>query len=172
MLAVVPPSVAEKVARQLVGSRAPAHVRPGEAVYLRLVNPHHPMPEIPEAITELRMRVVPRSDLGVDVFVDGDTAGSAAATQAAEELRRVVRRHDDAFTSMLTHGVFDQVEVSAEGSLVKTHMVVTLDQIETLASLVGAFLGVQPDKPLDTEPSHAKSGPVRADGPAAVATVI
>jgi hypothetical protein len=147
VLAVVPPSVAPKVARQLVGSRVPAHVRPGEAVYMRLVNPHHPMPEIPESLTELRMRVVPRPDLGADVLVDGDTKDAAAATQAAEELRRVVRRHNDAFTSMLTHGVFDQVEVRSEGNLVKVHMVVTLDQIETMASLVGAFLGVQPDAP-------------------------
>ncbi len=147
VLAVVPPSVAQKVARQLARSRAPAHVRPGEAVYMRLVNPHHPMPEIPEALSEIRMRVVPRPDLGVDVFVEGDTTGNAVAAQAAEELRRVVRRHDDAFTSMLTHGVFDQVEVSSEGSLVEVHMVVTLDQIETIASLLGAFLGVQPEAP-------------------------
>ena len=147
VLAVVPPSVAQKVARQLAASRVPAHVRPGEAMYMRLVNPHHPMPEIPESLTEMRTRVVPRPDLGVDVFTEGDTKDAATATQAAEELRRVVRRHNDAFTSMLTHGLLDQVEVSSEGSLVKVHMVVTLDQIETLASLVGAFLGVQPDAP-------------------------
>jgi hypothetical protein len=159
VLAVVPPSVAQKVAKQLVGSRVPAHVRPGEAVYLRLVNPHHPAPEIPESLTELRMRVVPRADLGADVFVDGDTKDAEAAKQAADELRRVVRRHDDAFTSMLTHGLLDQVEVSSEGTLVKVHTLVTLDQIETLASLVSAFLGVQPSAPGPTLPSASPPVP-------------
>jgi hypothetical protein len=144
VLAVVPPNVAEKVARQLATSRMPAHVRPGEAVYLRLVNPHHPMPEVPESLTEIRVRVVPRADFGADVFVDGDTKSSAVAGQAADELRRVVRRHDDALTSMLTHGLLDQVEVTSDGSIVKVYLRATLDQIETLASLVGAFLGVQP----------------------------
>ena len=57
---------------------------------------------------------------------------------------RVVRRHNDAFTSLLTHGLFDHTEVGAEGSLVKLHLTATLDQIETLMTLVGGFLGVQP----------------------------
>jgi len=151
VLAVVPPSIAEKSARQLVGARLPAHNHPGEAVYLRLVNPHHPMPELPESITEIRMRVVPRADLGADVFIEGDTADASAATAAASDLRRIVRRHDDALTSMLTHGLFDRVNVTTEGPLVKAHIPVTLDQIETVTALVSSFLGVEP-------PSAAPSG--------------
>ena len=142
VLAVVPPSVAQKVARQLVTSRVPAHIRPGEAVYLRLVNPHHPMPEVPEVVTELRLRVVPRADEGADVFIDGDTKDADTASQAANELRRVVRRHNDTFTALLTHGLLDGVEVTSEGSMVKTHLMVTREQIETLVTLVGDFLGV------------------------------
>jgi hypothetical protein len=147
VLAVVPPSVADKVARQLVASRVPSHVRPGEAVYLRLVNPHHPMPEIPEAITELRLRVVPRADAGADVFIDGDTKDVADAAAAAEVIRRVFRRHNDAITSLITHGLLDRVDVTAEGSLVKVHLVATRDQIQTLVVLVGEFLGVEPPQP-------------------------
>lgn len=145
VLAVVPPSIAEKSARQLHDARLPAHNHPGEAVYLKLVNPHHPMPEVPEAITEMRLRVVPRPDFGADVFVEGDTKDADAAADAAEGLRRLVRRHNDAFTSMLTHGLFDHVETTNEGPLVKSHLVVSLDQIETLAALVSSFLGVQPE---------------------------
>jgi hypothetical protein len=143
VLAVVPPSIAEKSARQLVAARLPAHNHPGEAVYMRLVNPHHPMPELPEAITEMRLRVVPRPDLGADVFIEGDTKDASAATDAAAEMRRLVRRHDDAITSMLTHGLFDRVEVTTEGPLVKAHVPVTLDQIETITALVSSFLGVE-----------------------------
>jgi hypothetical protein len=151
VLAVVPPSIAEKSARQLVAARLPAHNHPGEAVYLRLVNPHHPMPELPETITEMRLRVVPRADLGVDVFIEGDTKDASTAAEAATELRRIVRRHDDALTSMLTHGLFDRVDVTTEGPLVKAHIPVTLDQIETVTALVSSFLGVEP-------PSSAPSG--------------
>ncbi len=143
VLAVVPPSVAGKVARQLVSARTPAHVRPGEALYLRLVNPHHPMPEVPESITEMRLRVVPRADGGADVFIDGDTKDADAAARAAQDMRALVRRHNDTLTSLITHGLFDHVEVKSEGPEVMLHLVVTLDQIETLATLVGDFLGVQ-----------------------------
>jgi hypothetical protein len=150
VLAVVPPSVAEKVARQLALSRVPAHVRPGEAAYLRLVNPHHPMPEIPESITEFRVRVVPRSDEGADVFVDGDTNGADVAAQAADDLRKVVRRHDDAFTALLTHGLLNHVEVTTDGAQVKVHLLATRDQIETLTTLVGDFLGVTLPAPVSS----------------------
>ncbi|HTB73985.1 MAG TPA: hypothetical protein VK762_12110, partial [Polyangiaceae bacterium] len=120
--------------------------------------PHHPMPEIPESITEMRMRVVPRADLGADVFTEGDTKDAGDAAEAADGLRRMVRRHNDAFTAMLTHGLFDHVEVTSEGPLVKAHMVVTLDQIETLTALVAGFLGVQPDL---APPTSTTSPPAR-----------
>jgi hypothetical protein len=147
VLAVVPPSVAKKIARQLVASRAPAHVRPGEAVYLRLVNPHHPMPEVPESITEMRLRVVPRADEGADVFIEGDTKDASAASQAAVELRAMVRRHNDPITSLVTRGLLDRVEASSEGPKVLVHDVVTRDQIETIAALVGGLLGLPPPEP-------------------------
>ena len=160
VLAVVPPNVAEKVARQLVASRVPAHIRPGEAVYLRVANPHHPMPEIPESVTELRLRVVPRTDGGADVFMEGDTKDSAASTEAADVVRRVFRRHDDAITSLITHGLLDHVEVTAEGDLVKAHLVASRDQIQTLVTLVGDFLGVEPpSQPKAAPPSPSSARP-------------
>jgi len=162
VLAVVPPSIAEKSARQLVAARLPAHNHPGEAVYLRLVNPHHPMPEIPETITEMRLRVVPRADLGADVIIEGDTKDAGEAADAADGLRRIVRRHNDALTSMLTHGLFDRVEVKTEGALVRAYIPVTLDQIETLTALVGGFLGVEPD----LSPPSPSATPTRRRGPA------
>jgi hypothetical protein len=143
LLAVVPPGIASKVARQLVTGRVQARLEPGQALYLRLVNPHHPFPEIPDSITELRMRVIAREDQGADVFTEGDTKDADTATRASEAMARVVRRHNDAFTSLLTHGLFDHTEVGAEGSVVKLHLTATLDQIQTLMTLVGGFLGVQ-----------------------------
>ncbi|MDP9035042.1 MAG: hypothetical protein M3O50_09560 [Myxococcota bacterium] len=144
VLAVVPPSVAQKVARQLAAAPAPAHVRPGEAVYLRLVDPHHPMPEIPESLKELRLRVVPRDDGGADVYVEGDTTDSRAAGLAAEELKHVIRRHNDGITSLVTGGILDRVDIHPEGNQVELHLIATRAQIERLADLAGDFLGVSP----------------------------
>ena len=146
LLAVVPPSFAERNARALAGARL-AEPAAGDAVYLRLVDPHHPMPEIPESITEMRMRVVPRVDAGADVFVECDTSDADAASQAAEGIRRMVRRHNDAITSLLTHGLFDHVGVTSDASTVKVHLTATRDQIETVVALVGDLLGVEPGEP-------------------------
>jgi len=152
VLAVVPPNVAERNARALVGARL-SEPAEGDAVYLRLLNPHHPMPEIPESITEMRMRVVPRADAGADVFVECDTGDPDAAAQAAEGIRHVVRRHNDAITSLLTHGLFDHVAVFPDGNVVKVHLTATRDQIETVVTLVGDLLGVTPEE------TQAPAGP-------------
>ncbi|HEY6460831.1 MAG TPA: hypothetical protein VIY73_11795 [Polyangiaceae bacterium] len=147
VLAVVPTNVAQKMARVLSGARVQPHIRPGEAAYIRVVNPHHPMPEIPETITAMSLRVVPRADEGADVFIDGDTKDAAAAVDAAAELRNVVKRHDDFVTASLTHGLLDHVDVTAEGSEVKLHLTASRDQIEAVVSLVAAFLDVKPGGP-------------------------
>jgi hypothetical protein len=147
VLAVVPTNVAQKMARVLSGARVQPHVRPGEAAYIHVVNPHHPMPEIPETITAMSLRVVPRADEGADVFIDGDTKDAATAVDAAAELRNVVKRHDDFVTASLTHGLLDHVDVTAEGSEVKLHLTASRDQIEAVVSLVAAFLDVKPGGP-------------------------
>ena len=147
VLAVVPPSAADKVARQLARSPVPAHIRKGEAVYLRLVNPHHPMPEMPESITELRMRVVPRDDDGADVFIDCDTKDSATASSAARDLRNLIDSRNTTIVSMMTGGLFDHVDVAPEGNLAKVHLTASREQIATLVRLVGSFLGVHPTAP-------------------------
>jgi hypothetical protein len=165
VLAVVPPSVADKVAKQIALSRVPAHVREGEAVYLRLVNPHHPMPELPEAVSEMRLRVVPREDEGADVYIEGDTKDAPAAIDSAAIVRQVIRRHDDPITSLITHGLLDHVDVTTEGPLVKVHLVATRDHIETLVALVAGFLGVEPPAPSAAPSGSPPSSPARPPGP-------
>ena len=144
VLAVVPPGVAQKVAHQLAHAAVPAHIRKGEAMYLRVWDPHHPMPEIPQSITEARMRIVPRDDDGADVYVDGDTKDAATAAQAAEDLKGLVARHNDMWISLATHGLLDHVDVTSEGPMVKVHLTATRDQIATIVNLVATFLHVAP----------------------------
>jgi hypothetical protein len=153
VLAVVPIDVAEKMARKLVTAKVPTDIRPGEALYLRVANPHHPMPEIPESITELRLRIVPRPDNGADIFLEGDTKDAATAAQAAEGVKGIIKRHNDILTAMMTHGLLDGVVVTTEGSVVHAKVTASRDQIETIVSLVGGFLGIRP-------PSAAPTGAV------------
>ena len=153
VLAVVPPNKAEEIARQLLSAKVPLHEHPGEAVYIRVDNPNHPMPEIPPSITQLRLRVIPRPDQGADVFIEGDTKDAATALQAAEDLKGIVKRHNDWITSSVTHGLLDHVEVTTDQSVVHAHLTASREQIETLVSLVGDLLGVHP-------PSAAPPGSV------------
>jgi len=144
VLAVVPPSVAPKVARQLARAAVPAHIRRGEAVFLRVVNPHHPMPEVPASITVMSLRVVPRDDGGADVYLEGQTPSPEAASAAADQLKDLVARRNTFLVSAMTHGLLDRVEASSDGSVAKLHDQVSRDQIATLVSLVAGFLGVSP----------------------------
>jgi hypothetical protein len=102
---------------------------------------------------------VPRPDAGADVFIDGDTKDAASATEAADVVRRIFRRHDDAITSLVTHGLLDHVDVTTEGGVVKAHIVATYDQIQTLVTLVGDFLGIEP--PPDVAPPSPSASPGR-----------
>jgi hypothetical protein len=157
LLVVVPPNRAETNARLLGGPPIDPHTHAGEAMFLRLVDPHHPVPEIPATITEMRMRIAPTADGGADVLVEGDTNDGDAASNAADELRRMVRRHNDGFTSLLTHGLLDHVVVGVEGSTVTVRLTATLDQIETIVTLAGDFLGAQVPPPSEPAPGGVRS---------------
>jgi hypothetical protein len=171
VLGVVPPAVAAKVARQLVTVGLPAHVLPGVAVYFRFESPHRAVPEIPESISELRLRVVPRADSGADAFLEGDAKDPESAAEAASEIEKAIRRRNSGLTSLLTHGIFDGVEVRAEGAKVLVHLSVTLEEIKTLASLAGAFLGVaMPDVP-DVQHGSARDPATGATGATGVERV-
>jgi hypothetical protein len=154
-LAVVPPNVAERNARALsVGLSEP---RRGDALFLRVIDPHHPIPEIPDSITEMRLRITSRADAGADVVFDFDAKDASAAADAAVEIRRSLRRHNDALTSVLTHGLLDHVDVATEDSTVKVRLTATLDQIETLVTLAEDFLGAQ--EPARTSPEDSSAAP-------------
>jgi hypothetical protein len=154
VLAVVPPSVAEKVARSLVRAHVPAHVRPNEALYFRMVTPYRALPELPRTIEEMRLRVVPRPDQGADLWIDADTASSDAA-QAATEVRRVIRRHNDILTSLATGGLLDRVQVEDDSRGVHVHLTATRADLERVLDLVGGILGVEPDAS-DSAPAESK----------------
>ena len=144
VLAIVPSSAAARVARQLSRATVPVHIRKGEAAYVRVVNPHHPMPEIPASITEARLRVVPRDDAGVDLYLEGDTRTPEAARQAAAEVASVIARHNIPIVAMATQNLLGGAETTSEGTVVKVHIVASREQINTVIGLAAMFTPAAP----------------------------
>jgi hypothetical protein len=166
VLAVVPPAIAAKEARELASLRLPAHVRPGEAVYFRMETPHRAMPEIPESISEVRLRVVPRPDGGADAFLEADTKDQGEAALAAPEVAAIIRRRNSTLISLFTHGLLDRVEVRSEGPKVLVHLLATSDDLQTLAALAASFLGVSlPDMPAGGSAGSSPSPSVARPAP-------
>jgi hypothetical protein len=111
-----------------------------------MVTPYRALPELPRTLEEMRLRVVPRSDEGVDVWIDADTA-SADAAQAASEIRHAIRRHNDVFTSLATGGLLDRVRVEDDSRGVHVHVTASREDLERLLDLVSGVLGLKPGEP-------------------------
>lgn len=156
VLAVVPTSAAAKVARQLAAANVPAHVRKGEALYLRVVDPHHPMPQIPAELSELRLRIVPTDDDGADVLLDGDTASAEAARKAAGEIQALLSSINGSMIGMgvrLAAGdLLDGIEVTTQGTVVKVHLHASAEQIAGILGLAGSLPGVSAPPAPSTSP--------------------
>jgi hypothetical protein len=160
LLAVVPPTVSRTIARQLVGARFAGQPRPGDAVYLRLVDPHEALPEVPAAITELLLRVVPRPDQGADVFLTARTASREAASTAARELEAALVHHNDPFTAVLTQGLLGRTELSTEGRIVRARVAVERAQIERVLSVLDRIPRLRvaaPNRPPPSTPGGSES---------------
>jgi hypothetical protein len=165
LLAVVPPNVAETVARQLVKARFPGQPRPGDAVYLRLVDPHEALPEVPDSIAELLVRVVPRSDQGVDVLLSARTANRETASSAARELGSALAHHNDPLTAVLTQGLLDRVELSVEGKSVRGHLAIDRSQIERVLAVLGRLPQLRGATASQSSPARAPGSPSAATWP-------
>jgi len=161
VLAVVPPYYAGTAAKLLARATIPrAPRRPTEAVRVALIHPHGPMPAIPESVTEARVWVVPhREDGSAEVFGEGDTADAEAARSAVDVLRAVVREQNSFGVKLITRGLLDGVELSADGSTVRLHVEVSREQLQVLLAFAAGRLGVDITPPDGgTPPPPAPSG--------------
>ncbi len=168
VLAVVPTSAAAKVARQLAAASVPAHVRKGEALYLRVVDPHHPMPQIPAEVSELRLRIVPTDDDGADVLLEGDTASADAARKAAGEIQALLQSING---SMIGIGVrlaagdlLDGIEVTTQATVVKVRMHASAEQIAGILGLAGSLPGVSAPPRAPSAAPRPRTAPLAPPG--------
>jgi hypothetical protein len=132
---------AQAAARNPCTLRSP----PGEAVRARFLKPGGSVPQIPQSISELRIWLVPRnSDSGADLYAEGDCPDSAAATQAADDLKRTMAQANGLMVKVATAGVLNGFDARADGSMVKIHVPGNKDQVEAFIGLAGARVGVAP----------------------------
>ncbi len=158
---MVPPEKAHETARVFSRIEPRLNMDPAQAVWLMVKNPNHPMPFFPPSLRELRLWAVPRTDGGADGYAEADAPDEAAAADAARELRQVKARMNSFAVKLLTHGLLDDLEVTADGTKVKLHLVASREQLEALYDLIAAELGV-------SEPPSGSATPVTPAPPPSV----
>jgi len=152
---MVPPEKAHETAR--VFSRIEPHLNmhDGDAVWVMVKNPSHPMPFLPTSLTELRFWARPRADGGADAFAEADAPDEESARLAARQIHTLAQQMNSLAVRLVTRGILNDVEVTSEGTKVKLHAPVSQEQLEAVYDLVSAELGVNPPP---TVPSAAPSG--------------
>jgi hypothetical protein len=139
---IVPSSHATQFAQVVSQTPFNPHMRPGEAVSLRAINPGGSISIIPQSITEMRLWVIPRaSDSGADVYGEGDCPDPASATLAADQLRAEISRRNSIGVRLVTAGLLNGVSVTSDGPTVKLHVSATKEQIDAALGLAAQQVG-------------------------------
>ncbi len=146
--AVVPPSKARDFALLFKQHAVDPGLRPGEAVRLVVRDPYRqvaiPNLKFPQTLSEIRLWVIPRPDQGADVFAEGDCTGEAEAADVASRVSEVIKQQNSSIAvRIVTRGLLNNVDVRADGRLVKLHVTASREQIEGIFQVVAAQLGVQ-----------------------------
>ena len=154
---MVPPEKANETAR--VFSRIEPHLnmQKGDAVWLMVKNPSHPMPFLPASLSELRLWVKPRPDGGADLFAESDAPDDEGARIATRQVHQLLLEMNSLGVKIVTRGVLSDAEVTHDGPTVKLHLTASQDQLEALYDLVAAYLGV--NEPTAAAPGSASAAP-------------
>jgi hypothetical protein len=165
--AMVPPDFARVAARAFSKVEPRNRLGPDEAVRIMVKNPSHPMPFLPQSLTELRLWIVPRTDGGADAYVEADAPDPGSAEIAEKQIRRFLNQTNSLGVRIMTRGILNDVDVTTEGSVVKAHAQASQDQLEAIYDLVAGFLGVAtPPPPSSAAPAASPPSQRRAPAPA------
>ena len=139
---IVPATHATQFARVLVANPIVPRIRPGEAVSIRALRPGGSINLIPQSISELRIWVVPRNaDGGADVYAEGDCPDPAAASAAAVDIRDTIQKKNSFGVRLVTAGLFNSVDVTTDGPMLKAHLSASKEQIDAVLGLVAGQVG-------------------------------
>jgi hypothetical protein len=156
---MVPPEKAHETARVFARIEPHLNMHAGQAVWVMVKNPNHPMPFLPASLTELRFWASPRADGGADAFAEADAPDEESARLAARQIHTLVQQTNSLAVKLVTRGLLNDVDVTNDGAMVKVHFTASQDQLEALYDLVSAFLGVNaPPSAPSGAPSSVPSG--------------
>ena len=144
LLVVVPPDAAHAAAVTMKGGKVQPKIPANEAVRFIVKTPSHVAPFVLlPTLTELRLWVVPRaSDGGADVYAEGDCADEKGAEDQAAKAKKYIAEQNSIGVRMITDGLFNGVELRAEGKTVKGHMSASRSQLQNVLGLAAGSLGV------------------------------
>lgn len=139
---IVPATHATQFAQVVSQSPFNPHMRPGEAVSLRAIHPGGSISIIPQSISEMRLWIVPHTtDSGADVYAEGDCPDATSATDAAEKIKGEISRRNSIGVRLITSGLFNAVDVTTDGPMVKLHIPATKEQIDAILGLAAQQVG-------------------------------
>ena len=137
VVAIVPPDEALAVARSLATTAIPEHVSSGEALRVRLAQPHHVLPTlVADHATELRVWLEPTPDAGAELVLEQDLPSPAEAAVAQRELSAAIASHNSIMVKVLLAGLIDVVAVTVAGPVVRARVHATPDQVSALVNLL------------------------------------
>jgi len=92
VLAVTPvdPATIKRVASQLASGRIREHLPAGVALTMKLSAPHASIPDLPEELQSVSLKVVPRADGGANIFGEGTAADDAGAAVAVTKMQKMI----------------------------------------------------------------------------------
>lgn len=160
LLVIVPPSHAKEAAATY-HKQVPRGPSAKEAMRLVVHNPANqiaiPGLKFNKSLTELRHWIIPRSDGGADVFVEGDCTDEQAASDSADALNELLKRQNSLGVKFATRGLLNKAQVVPDGSKIKMHLEVTQEQLEAILQLVAATLNANVAPP--TTPGAPQNRP-------------
>ena len=92
------------------------------------------------------MKILPLADGGADIYADGECGDAAQAADAAKQITSFVQRYrgsmDWAVANMVSRGLINAIDVTADGNLVRMHAPANREQVDAIIGFVAAQLGV------------------------------
>ncbi len=144
LLVIVPPAHAKEAAATYK-TQAPRGPSPNEAMRLVVRNPSKQIAirglKFQDALTELRLWIIPRADGGADVYADGDCTDEAAAQDSADALNDLIKQQNSIGVRIATRGLLNNANVVAEGKQIKLHVQATQEQLEAVLNAAAALMG-------------------------------
>ena len=147
VLAVVPPPLANNVAKVLVGKPLDPTLKPGEAMRLLVLEPsrHTLVPgyELPKEIRSLQVWTLLYDDGTAELFAEGFCVRREDASTAAAALTQLIKRINSGLVSMMTGHVLGGAKIEVDDKLVRLHIEASHAQVERLVGLAATFMGVE-----------------------------